>query len=251
MAIVVDESWRDETGIYVPRLDAAIEVSEELRTSLNIYWPGCFLSTPDPSVGASLALRLGIYANNIFSISLQVSREIENQWQKGLFVLVPMSSRFVVESWGAIHFARITLDRLIKDKDIKREESRVERLIFGSRLDKNSNVQLPFGGVNDSQSFNVMNFIDSLSDVSQESIEDYKILSEASHPNFIQSFYFQLAGPPLPNWGNDNYKIHGHLLLERTVQAIERTTSGIQSDMVHILASSTHYVNAEMGGFEA
>lgn len=251
MIIVVDESWRDETGIYVPRLQAAIKVSEGLHASLNTYWPGCFFSTPDPSVGASVALRLGVYANNIFSTSLQVSKEIENQWLKGLFVLVPMSSRFVVESWGAIHFARITLDRLIKYKDAEREENRVKRFIFGSRVDKNSRVQLPFGGVTDNQSFNVMDFIDSLSDVSEESIEDYKFLSEASHPNFIQSTWFQLAGPPLPNWSNDAYKIIGHPLLERTVQAIERATSGIQSDMVHILAASTHYVNAEMGGFEA
>ena len=244
-----DGSWCDETGIYLQRLDAAAAVSEELHASYKTYWPGCFFSTADPSDGASVALQLGVYASNIFTTSLHVSMELPNQWRKGLFVLVPMSSRFVIESWGAIHFARITLDRLIKEKDVEREKSRVKRLTFGSRLDKHSKVELPFvsGGVTDSQSFNVMNFIDSLSDVSKESIENYNFLSEASHPNFLQSSYFQLAGPPLANWGNDRYKTHGHQLLERTVQSIERATSGIQTDMVHILESATQHINSEMG----
>lgn len=246
METIVDESWREETCIYISRLDSAIEVSEKLRNSFNTYWPGCFFSTLNPSNSVRVAIRLGVYANNIFSTSLLVSRELRNQWKKGIFVLVPLSSRFFIENWGAVHFARTTLDRLINEKVVEREESRVERLTFGSRLDKQSEIQLPFGGVTNSQSFNVMNFIDSLKDVSEESIEDYNFLSEASHPNFIQSTYFQLAGPPLSNWANDAYKTHGHQLLERTVRAIERAASGIQSDMVHILESATHHANSEL-----
>jgi hypothetical protein len=245
MEIIMDESWRDETSGYLPRIRAANEISIELRESFNKYWPGCFFSTNNPTVGASVAIRLGVYANNIFSTSLQVSQEIDNQWNNGLFVIVPMSSRFVIESWGAIHFARTTLDRLLKDGDVEREEKRVKRLTFGSRSDKQSEIKLPFGGVTDNQSFNVMNFIDSLADVSKEAIENYNFFSEASHPNFVQSSYFQLAGPPLPNWTNDCYKNHGHKLLERKVLAIEQATSGIQSDMAHILKEVTSYVESE------
>jgi hypothetical protein len=247
MNIIDDKLWGEETGIYLKRLDAAAEVSEELNAIYKKYWPGCFFSTSDPSDSASIALQLGVYASNIYSTSLRVSMEIPNQWRKGIFVLVPMSVRFIIENWGAIHFARQTLDRLITHNDVEREKNRVKRLLFGS---KNFPVRLPFIGeaTATNESFSVMCFIKSLSDVSPKSIEDYNFLSEASHPNFIQSYYFQLAGPPLPNWSNDNYKKHGHQLLERTVQAIEQAACGIQTDMIHILELASQHVDSEMSG---
>jgi hypothetical protein len=243
----VDELWFEETSPYLPRLIVAKGIADELRSSF-AKRPGVFFTTKNPTPGASVAIRLGVYANNIFSTSLLVSCEIENQWRRGQFVLVPLSSRFLIESWGAVHFARTTLDRLIKDSDVQREENRVSRLTFGSRLDKQSEVELPFidGGSTSFQSFNVMCFIDSLSELGSEPREAYNFLSEASHPNFIQSSYFQLAGPPLPNWKNESYKFHGHQLLERTVKAIELATSGIQSDIAHILDVATHYIENEM-----
>lgn len=245
MHIVVDESWREETGIYLKRLNDALTISDEWGGSFKKYWPGCFFSTHDPTNSAAIALRLGIYATNIFSTSLQASGEIENQWGKGIFVLVPLSARFLLESWGSVHFSRITLTRLIEHNDIEREENRVNRLTHGSILDKESKVVLPFGGETDTQSFNVMNFIDSLSDVGDQPKIFYNFLCEACHPNFVQSSYFQLAGPTLPNWSNDSYKELGHQVLEKTVKAIEFASSGIQSDILYILETATQYIEDE------
>ncbi len=248
MNISQKELWQKETGIYLNRLDDAAKISEELIESYNIYWPGVFFSTPEPSDSASVALKIGVYASNLFSTSLLVSQEVPEQWKKGLFVLIPISIRFVIEIWGAIHYARKKLDYLIKEGKVEEVKERIEQLLFGARIDKNSKVRLPFidAGFTDKQSINIMTFIDSLKDVSQESIENYNFLCEASHPNFVQSTYFQLAGPPLPNWGNGGYRTHAHELLEKTVNAFVVATSGMQTDLVHILKTATVHVNSEM-----
>ena len=239
--IVSDNRWQEETSRYIPRLEAAIDISAELKYAIKTYWPGCFFPTRKPSRGASVAIKLGVYTNNVFSTSLLISRAIVNQWRSGLFVLVPLSNRFVIESWGAIHFARRTLDRLIQYNDVEREENRVNRLTFGSRSD----VQLPWGGLSNETSFNVTTFIESLSDVNNQAEEFYNFLSEACHPNFIQSMYFQMAGPPLANWNNDNYKEHAHKLLNKTVTALGASMSGIHADVTHVMEAATNYVNTE------
>lgn len=251
MAMSHDESWREETGPYLARLISATQIADEWAESYQKYWPGYFFSTAQPTAGASVAIRLGVYANNIFSSARVVSREIESQWRNGSFVLIPISVRFILESWGAIHFSRTTLERLLTEKNVKREEERVNRLTHGSRIDKQSMVQLPFGGETNKQSFNVMNFIDSLSDVGNEPAEGYNFLCEASHPNCFQSTYFQLAGPPLSNWGNENYKQHGHQLLNKTVEIMELAMAGIKTDVLYMLEAGTSYVESEMGGNEA
>lgn len=241
-----NDLWRTETDIYLPRIKASTEITEELHDSFNKYWPGCFSSTPNPSDSTSVALQLAVYTSSIFSSSMRVSLEIPCQWEKGLFILIPISTRYVIECCGAIHFSRKILDRLIKDQNIEEEKIRINKLIYGSRIDKNSKVQIPFigSGFTEIQSTNVMTFIDSLKNTSPELIEDYNFLCEASHPNFIQSMYYQLAGPPSHNWSNDAYKTTGHQILERTVQAFERARILIQADIIHIFENSTNYVNS-------
>lgn len=251
MEISHDESWREETGLYLARLISASQMTDEWCADYKKYWPGCFWSTAQPTTGASIAIRLCVYASSVFSSALVVSREIENQWKSGVFVLVPIGVRFLVESWGAIHFARITLERLLRENNIEREEERVNRLTHGSRINKNSMVRMPFGGETNKQSFNVMDFIDSLADVGNEPAEGYKFLCEASHPNFVQSTYFRLAGPPLANWANDAYKQHSHQLLNKTVEIMELAMAGIKSDFLHMLEVGTSYVESERDDNEA
>ena len=171
-------------------------------------------------------------------MAIQIRGIVRDHWLSGQFVVVPLNARFVLETWGAIHFARLTLERLVHEGDVEREEERTNRLTFGAR----SPVQLPWGGVTDTQSFNVLEFIRGLKDERSDAEELYNFLSEASHPNMIQNFYFQMAGPPISNWNNEKFKQHGHSLLNKALEAFEASTRGMEQDVVIVLKEGTDYI---------
>lgn len=239
--IVPDDAWKTETQPYLPRIEAAITLSGRLQDELLHQWPGRHFPGPAVSKASNLAILIGAYASSVFSVAFQSCAEVKRLWEAGQFVLVPLVVRYVYESWGAVHFSKSTLDRLISEEDVAREEKRVTRLTFGART---NDLKLPDGRYATEKSFSVMTFIRSLVEVG-ESEDTYSFLSEACHPSMVQSKYFQLAGPPLANWRNANYKAHGHELLERMTRIIESTCSGLQSDLFAILESGRIYVETK------
>ena len=236
--IQLSDSWKGETSVYLPRIDAALQLDNKLKSIFKTNWLRQHCPGPAVSEVSSIAIRIALYANSVFSVSFQSFPEIKSLWSSGKFVLIPVVVRYIYECWGAVHYSRNTLQRLIVEEDIERELKRVNRLTFGSR----SEVRLPFGGNADEQSINVLTFIQSLSDIVGDSEEKYGFLSEACHPNMFQSRYFQLAGPPMSNWKNELFKKHGHELLEQTVVIIETMCSGIQDDLIDIMESCQRYV---------
>ena len=237
--IQLSDSWKGETSIYLSRIDEVLQLNEELKNTIKRNWLRKRCPGPAVSDASTLAIRIALYANSIFSVTFQSFPEIRTLWSSGQFVFVPLVVRYIYECWGAVHYSKKTLQRLILEENIERELNRVNRLTNGSR----SEVQLPFGGYANETSINVLTFIQSLSDIDAESEKKYAFLSEACHPNMFQSTYFQMAGPPSSNWENEKFKEHGHKLLEETVSIIESISSGIQDDLSEILESSEKYVN--------
>ncbi len=233
----MSDSWKKETSGYIPKIENAIQLNSNLQATLEENWLSNYFPGPKVSEASNIALRICAYVNCLFSVSYQSFPEMRSLWCSGQFVLIPLVVRYIYECRGAIHYSRKTLERLISEGNIEREKSRVNRLNFGTR----SKVKLPGGGDVTEKSINVMTFIQSLSDI-ENSEEIYGFLSEACHPNMTQSTYFQLAGPPLSNWGNDTFKDCGHELLGKTVTIIENTCSGIQTDVNDILISARTYV---------
>jgi len=236
--IQLSDSWKGETSVYLPRIDMALQLNEKLKNIIKRNWLRQHCPGPVVSEASSIAIRLALYANNIFSVPFQSFPEIRSLWSSGQFVLVPLVVRYIYECWGAVHYSKKILERLILEENIERELKRVNRLTHGSR----SEVQLPYGGFTTEQSINVLTFIQSLTDSDSESEKNYGFLCEACHPNMFQSSYFQMAGPPLSNWENKKFKEHGHDLLNNTVAIIESMCSGIQSDLIEILESCEEYV---------
>jgi hypothetical protein len=173
-------------------------------------------------------------------VSLHVARAIRDLWVSGLFVVVPLNARFVLESWGGIHYAKRTLERLIREGDVEKAENKANRLTFGAR----SEVHLPFGGMATENSINILTFIDELHDVKDDARDLYDFLSEASHPNLFQNSYFLLAGPPLANWTNEKFRTHVHTLLDKTVSGLQSSISGIQADFMYLLKQGTEYIDS-------
>jgi hypothetical protein len=236
--LVPNESWREETAPYRSRLETAASVDPAAIDAMTAYWPGVLWPNGVPPPQVSVVSRLGIYAVNLFGTALQVRRVVRDQWLSGLFVVVPLSTRFVLETWGAIQFARLTFERLLREGNVDREEERTNRLTFGARFP----VQLPWGGVTDEKSFNVLEFVRGLSDARVDAEELYNFLSEASHPNMLQHSYFQMAGPPISNWNNAAFKPRGHSLLSKTLEAFEASARGMDQDIVTILRDGTDFI---------
>jgi len=74
---------------------------------------------------------------------------------------VPLLVRFSYECWAAIHYAKKTLNRLISEEDLEREEACINRLNFGAR----SNVQVSDGKESTETSINALTFIQNLSGI--------------------------------------------------------------------------------------
>lgn len=238
MNIVADESWKKETLEYLGRIQSASELGSDLEAVLKENWLAMYFPGPEVSKASNLAIRLAAYANSLFYVTYKTTAEIQSLWSNGQFVLVPLLVRFSYECWAAIHYAKKTLNRLISEEDIEREEARVNRLNFGAR----SIVQLLDGKESTETSINVLTFIQNLSGIDSPE-EAYGFLSEACHPNMIQSFYFHMAGPPLSNWSNEQFSNHAHKLLEKAVSIIESTCMGIQKDVYEIHTAAQSYVN--------
>lgn len=253
---VANESWRDEIKRYNYRLDALTNLVdviskldlnvgylwEKIEIDFDLYNSQSILPKSLNLQGSMVALQLLSYAQTNSRIVINVIKNIIKFWHSGLFVIVPLNTRFVFEIWGAIHFSKNTLKRLCFEGNIERERDRTDRLIFGS---KKSEVLLPWSGFAEKNSFSVMEFIRSLKDVYYDSENLYDFLSEASHPNSFQNFYFLMAGPPDPNWGNLKFREHAHKLLDTTLIAIERVTKGIQFDLIEISEIGTSYIEKQ------
>jgi len=234
------EPWHEEISQYVPRLEAASTIGPRVNNAQHLYWPGVFWPDSPPSRPASIAVTLGVYSVSLFSISQLVRSAVREHWLAGQFVIIPLTTRFLFEIWGALHFAQITLHALIKGGDLDRLARRVTRLALGSR----AHVLLPWGQASSQRSLNVAELVRTLRDVCPDGEDLYAFLSEASHPNFVQSTYFQMMGPPAPNWSNSRFREHAHALLNKTLGIFEIASEGTEDDLLVILEEGTRFIEA-------
>jgi len=130
--IKLSDSWIGETSGYLPRIDAALQLKKELECVLKKNWLAKHCPGPEVSEASSVAIRISFYANTMFSNSFHLMPELKSLWESGKFILIPVIARYIYECWGAMHYARKTLERLVAEEDIERETQRVNRLTFGA-----------------------------------------------------------------------------------------------------------------------
>lgn len=230
--------WPKELMRYVPRIESAAIIGTKVEDALRTYWPGVFWPENPLPERSSTAIGIVIYSIGLFSAVRQVRSTIRDQWRTGSLVVVPLSTRFLFEMWGAIHFSRLTLGRLMVHDALDQATGRAVRLLLGSR----SGVGLPWGGVSGQRSLNVLDFIRALGDTCPNAEEFYAFLSDTSHPSFVQNLWFHMAGPPIANWGNALFSEHVHGLLEKTLSAFELASHGTEDDVIAILDEGTRLV---------
>lgn len=231
--LILNELWKDEIKSYLPRLESLLSLDTIYLNTIKDLWPDKVWPSVDRKVDnqGMVAFRIAVFANSILSFSIKVTNLIVELWRRGDFFLVPLNTRFIYESWGAVHYA----GNIFKISDIKKAQSFTSKLLTGV---KKAEVYLPDGTKATEEALNVMDYIRALKEVKSDAESIYHFLSSASHPNTIQNEYFLIMGPPISNWGNPLFKKHAHKLLDDVLKAHEQSYRSMQLKVVDILNQS-------------
>lgn len=144
-------------------------------------------------------------------------------WTDGCISPGATLARLLFEIWGASKLMSDGLQAYIESKDLEGLSKTVNKLFEGVR----SEVLLPWGSPAAEKPIHVMDAIRSLQRVNPEVMQTYEDLCESAHanlPRFMEWWHLGKAGD---NWSNQTVEKRGHMLLDRTVAAVEMATSGM------------------------
>lgn len=235
------ESWKDEVKIYSSRLDQLLCLDAKYQETIKELWPDKVWPTTKVEGRQLVAFQIAVFVTNIFSLSCNATALVVELWLKGRFFSVPLNTRFVYESWGAIHYA----NELLEKADIEEARRLANSLLVGTYK---ARVQLPQRQHGRQyaieKSPNTMDYIRSLQNIDPSAVEIYNFLSSASHPNTLQNSYFANMGPPISGWENSLFKSHAHELLDMVLRAHECSSAAMQAEVVSILQKSAQILSS-------
>ncbi len=234
------EGWQQESSQYDERLSRLRGWQPNL-SGLVERLPHIPLSyTPTPE--GLVALQVSLFtAAGCVPFAFQSLAAFLILWQAGLLTAISLPTRLAYELWGGAHFARRTLDEMRKSGNIEAALARTQRLLTGARPE----VDLPWGGTASEKSIHVMDFVRSLADVCPGAEKTYAFLCESCHPSHLRLSTWFLAGPPVENWSNPRFRQEAHRLIDRTVDALERSLEGIAVDARNALELALPYIERD------
>lgn len=238
--IIPSNAWKDEVSRYLSRLDKLITLDPTYKGAQADLWPYKIWPSKEIDNEKFVAFRTAVFCNSIFSHAFTATLMIVDLWKTGRFFAVPLNTRFVYESWGAVRYAR----NVMKEPDIQKALQLTNQLLAGVYK---AEVFLPWGPQATEKSPNVLEYIRSLKSVDAEAEDVYAFLSSASHPNTLQNSYFSMMGPPAPNWSNAKFKEHGHHLLEMVLRAHEQAVQNMQSETAEVLKEAADILRFRRG----
>jgi hypothetical protein len=234
--IVPDESWRPIVAEYKERIAKIRDLNPWNQTLPDEAFSDTIKKCPfspsdDPRI-LTILDSLRLFGGVTASVTVQSVQAICDLWESGHFILVPLNTRFLLESWARVHYAINVTNKLASTRDIDKAEERVGRLTFGTR----SEINLPWGGKSSElNSIHINDCLLTLNDVYPDYQADYDFLSESSHPSFFENSYFMIAGPPLANWKNRSYQQTMKPKLNRCFQILESSIVGVIQDANYLL----------------
>ena len=234
------EKWRKEISIYHERLTAITKWRPIVDPNLISKFPDIPLSYM-PSQKGLATINISLYIMNNIPIILEASRAFSVLWNIGLFSTVTLPVRQIYETWGATHYAYKLLIAMNNSNEISKINAKLNRLLIGAR----SEVEMPWGGITNEKSINVMDFIRSLNDTYLDAEKTYGFLCESCHPSQIRLLEWSMASPYRSNWDNQVFNKRGHKLLEDTLQAIEIALNGFALDTKRTLEMALPCILAE------
>lgn len=225
------DGWKPETARYLSRIESLIAPHKEYASTMAQLWPDQVWPTasnsPNLSVEQFVAFRTAVFCTSIVTRAASFTSLVAELWRAGRFFAVPLNVRYVYESWGMIHYAAA----LLNHSDPQRALAISEQLLNGVKAE----VYLPWGPRATEKAINIMEFIRALNAVDAGAEELYGFLSAAAHPNTLQCSYFSMMGPPAPNWSNERFREHAHMLLERTLASHERAHDSLHAEAAAVV----------------
>ena len=234
-------SWKLELGQYNARIDRIAFDARQFESLANRL-PALPLQHA-LSLKGTVALNLSLFSLfHCYGMAVHSLRSFRILWESSAVPCVSLTVRFLFELWGAAHFTRETLDCLNKPGSEEKALGATRRLVLGTR----SPVPLPWGGSADEKSFNVMEFVRSLSSIYPRAEESYAFLCESCHPSMLQHGYWLMTVPPKDNWSNENFKRTGHELIGKTISICEEAVHGIGLEVNSVLTNALAVIEPEL-----
>lgn len=218
-------SWKTETSTYVPRLEAASRLVE-LQPPFPANIPSSPLDAP-PSLLQSVIHRAAkFYELGVWYRTKETMGAIVVLWKEGYLSSAAALTRIIFELWGASHFMTAGLKAFGMHKDTSRLAPIVNRLFEGVRSD----VLLPWGMLASEKPIHVLDTIRSLNEVFSEAMSLYETLCESAHANQPRYIEWWLIGKAGDNWANDAVQTRGYAIINKTIDAIEKSVLGIKTE---------------------
>jgi hypothetical protein len=181
-----------------------------------------------PTVLQSLVHRsVTFYGFSAWARARETMQGLVTLWSEGCLSPGAALSRLLFEIWGASRLMSDGLRYYLDSKDLNSLSRTVNKLFEGVRLE----VLLPWGTPTSEKPIHVLDAIRSLQQVYPEAMQTYEDLCESTHanlPRFMEWWHLGKAGD---NWSNETVERRGHLLLSRTVSAVELAASGIVAEL--------------------
>lgn len=234
------ERWKREILVYRDRINRIKNWSPIEDSTLLDDLPNIPLNY-EPSPQGLAAVRISTYVLNNTFAAHEASKAFVILWRLGQFTTISLPVRQIYELWGSSHYVGQLLSEIDSSKDIEKINRKLNRLLLGAR----SEVDLPWGGLSEEKSINVMDFIRSLTDTFPEAEKTYDFLCESCHPSFLKLVYMAQAGPLRSNWENEPFNNNGHKLLNNTLMAIETAQKGLAQDTKTTLEAILKYIRKE------
>lgn len=218
-------TWQTETSIYVPRLESAsLFVESQPRVPADI--PAGPLDTPPSLLKSSIHRAVTFYQIGIWYRTKETMKAIVTLWKEGYLASASALARIIFELWGASHYMTAGLLTFGINIDTSQLSQIVNRLFEGVR----SEVLMPWGTPASDKPIHVLDTIRSLNEVFPDAMSVYEALCESAHANRPRYIEWWFLGKSGDNWSNDTAQTRGHILINKNIDAIEKSTIVIKAE---------------------
>jgi len=220
------KTWQSKVSTYVDRLRIALE-----HLDAGPPYPPNIPEGPmgtTPTVLQSVIHRsVTFYALNAWNRARETTQALVGLWSEGYLSSGAALARLLFEIWGVSRLMSDGLRHFLDSKDLDNLLKIVNKLFEGVR----SEVLLPWGSPASEKSIHVLDAIRALQQIYPEAMQAYEDLCESAHANQPRFMEWWFIGKSGDNWSNETVQKRGHMLLSKTVGAVELAVSGIVTEV--------------------
>jgi hypothetical protein len=220
------KTWQNQTSTYLDRLRSALEhLDAPLPYSPSI--PGGPMETAPTVLQSTIHRSVTFYNFSAWNRARETTQALVRLWSEGYLSPGAALSRLLFEIWGVSRLMSNGLRHFLNSKDVDSLSKTVDKLFEGVR----SEVLLPWGSPASEKPIHVLDAVRALQQVYPEAMRTYEDLCESAHanqPRFMEWWFIGKAGD---NWSNETVQKRGHILLSKTVGAVELAVSGIVTEV--------------------